>query len=172
MRAESEKRATIASLLKSWGWGWGTGFGEERERRAIVSLLFSWPAWLVCFQGILVGAGGWDDGMSRRKEGWRRSSIWPIGDECQRESRDHSMWSATELGMRVGHWTWRNGGRGEELQLAYTSLARGACGHQKCDGSVRRWLSWHRLLGKHKVLPALRTFEVCRAYLFPVCCKV
>lgn len=46
---------------------------------------------------------------------WR----WRSEREC-----DHSMWSATELEMRVGYWTWRKGVRGEELQLAHLLLWR------------------------------------------------
>lgn len=35
-----------------------------------------------------------------------------------RVRRGHSKKSATELGVRLGDWTWRRGG-GEDLQLAY-----------------------------------------------------
>lgn len=32
--------------------------------------------------------------------------------------KDHGR-KSPELGMRMGDWTWRNGVRGEDLQLAY-----------------------------------------------------
>lgn len=40
----------------------------------------------------------------------------------QRVRRDHGKSSATELRMRPVDWTCRNGGRGEDLQLAFFLL--------------------------------------------------
>lgn len=36
--------------------------------------MFSWPAQLVCSQGMPTGSRGWDTGMIWEKEGRRRSS--------------------------------------------------------------------------------------------------
>lgn len=41
----------------------------------------------------------------------------PLGMET--ESEERSRWYSTDLGMRLGRWTWRNGGICEYLQLAY-----------------------------------------------------
>lgn len=40
-----------------------------------VCCVFSWPALLVCSQGMLAGVGSWDTGMIWRKGGWRRSLL-------------------------------------------------------------------------------------------------
>lgn len=42
--------------------------------------------------------------------------LWECG---QRMSRGHRRMSATDNGMRMGDWDWRNVGRDEDLQLAY-----------------------------------------------------
>lgn len=47
------------------------------------------------------------------------------------ESKErYSRWSATELVMRMGNWTWRNGGRGEDLGhfLPWSELLVGSQG--------------------------------------------
>lgn len=39
-------------------------------------------------------------------------------EPLETETEDREAWSATEPDKRLGHWIWREGGRGEEPQLA------------------------------------------------------
>lgn len=45
------------------------------EIMMLVYSLFPWSAQLVCSQGMINGIGGWDTGLSWRKEGWKRMSL-------------------------------------------------------------------------------------------------
>lgn len=47
--------------------------------------LISWPAQLVCSQGMPAGGEGWDTGMSWEKKGWERRLSWSIGDGGKEE---------------------------------------------------------------------------------------
>lgn len=66
--------------------------GEERSEDPIS--LFPWSVRLECSQGVPVGVGGLDNGMSRGKNCWRRSRS--IGDGHQRGRGDSSRCSTTE----------------------------------------------------------------------------
>lgn len=62
---------------------------------------FSWPVQLVCSKDMPAAVGGWDTGMSWRKESWRKKVFvihWALG---QRGKSEHSRCSAIELGMRL-----------------------------------------------------------------------
>lgn len=56
-------------------------------------------------------------GEAYRKEE-SRCSINLLGWRL-RLRRGHERKSTTELEMRMGHWSWRNGGGSEDLQLSY-----------------------------------------------------
>lgn len=62
-----------------------------------------------------VGIEGWENKMSRGKEGWRIRSNKSTGDRGNMGKReDYNGGSATRLGMRLG--CQRKGGRCENLQ--------------------------------------------------------
>lgn len=71
----------------------------------------------------------------------------------QRVKGGQTITSATELEMRMGDWTWRNGRRGEDLQLALCfcdqiGVPVGSWGLRQSDewgkGSLERkiWVAW------------------------------
>lgn len=41
----------------------------------VVYCLFLWPVLLLGSQGMIAHIGGWDTGISWRKEGWKRRSL-------------------------------------------------------------------------------------------------
>lgn len=59
-------------------------------------------------QGMPAGVGGWGYGMSLGKESWERRPKLSFGDGDQR-GKGKNRRSATDLGRRLGDWTWKNG---------------------------------------------------------------
>lgn len=64
----------------------------------------------------------------------------------------HSRTCATMLKMRLGNWIWRNGGRGEDLQLAYLlPWLEKPEASKGMPSEVGRWdkaMNWVRVAGK------------------------
>lgn len=62
---------------------------------------------------MLAGVEGWGPRMSQRKGGWRERSLYSMEIGSERKG-DLRRCSTAELGRRLGDWTWRTSGRGED----------------------------------------------------------
>lgn len=64
-------------------------------------------AWM--FQGMPAVFGVLDKVVSWTREVWRGRLVLYTRDKGQREGGGQRRWSASELGKRLGDWTWRRG---------------------------------------------------------------
>lgn len=59
------------------------------------------------------------EGLPKRKERCSTRIFLDLKEWRKRLRRSYSKWTSTELGMILGHWSCRNGGRSNDLQLLY-----------------------------------------------------
>lgn len=85
----------------------GLNLVQRREVKIQFVCLLPWPYKAADSAGMTAEVGGWDTGMSRRKEGWRKRPVWSTGDGGWVEkAAAHGLLQA---GHETREWTWRGG---------------------------------------------------------------
>ena len=122
----------VLDLEEVWEWR------SETHPPSLAYVLF-WQACLAGSQEVPAEAGHWNKAMSWGKGVWRRL-VWSTDYAGRGNRGDHSKWSATEPGMRVGEWIWRSWDRNEDLYLAYQLRWPGSPVLPQVTSSLSLWI--------------------------------